>query len=135
LQAASIKKPRRWLSFAEGRAALCDALPAFAVVIFDSKSFANVSLNRLPQQKEMAKKKDLQDLTLEELSSRKKTMMTLMWTIIGLLIAFTVYIIYAFFTETWSPLLVVPMMLLVAIVSIYASMIGSINAEIKKRQS
>ncbi len=83
----------------------------------------------------MAKKKDLQDLTLEELSSRKKTMMTLMWTIIGLLIAFTVYIIYAFFTETWSPLLVVPMMSLVAIVSIYASMIGSINAEIKKRQS
>jgi len=83
----------------------------------------------------MAKKKSLQDMTLEELTSRKKTMSALMWTIVGLLIVFTVYIIYAFFTGMWSPLIVVPMMLLVAIVSIYASIIGSINSEIKKRQS
>lgn len=82
-------------------------------------------------------KKNLTDLNMEELKSRKKTITAMVYTVSGIVVIYAVVIIYLMVSGKWNTnnaLAVAPLAALGAVTASITAILGSINNEIKKRE-
>ncbi|MBK7871171.1 MAG: hypothetical protein IPJ74_11065 [Saprospiraceae bacterium] len=82
--------------------------------------------------------KKLQDYSIDELKSRKKTISAIVYTLGAIILIYAGIVIYIMANGSWkssNTLLVVPLASLTAIIAPISGILGSISSEIKKREA
>lgn len=80
--------------------------------------------------------KKLQNYSIDELKSRKKTLSAIVYTLGAIILIYAGIVIYIMASDSWkssNTLLVVPLASLAAIIAPISGILGSISSEIKKR--